>query len=105
MQFEELDVDVRTNIEKEFTEEEIEVALMDCNGDKAPGLDGFNMRFLQDFWLVVKTDLMHVFKDFHSLGSFVKSLNSTFLVLVTKKERVKKIKNFRLLSLVEAYTS
>lgn len=39
----------REEIEKLFTEEEIFGCLMECNGDKVPGPDCFNMKFLQEF--------------------------------------------------------
>ena len=39
-----LDVDA---LEAQFTEEEVHGALLGCNGDKAPGPDGFTMAFWQ----------------------------------------------------------
>ena len=39
-----LDVDT---LEAQFTEEEVHGALLGCNGDKAPGPDGFTMAFWQ----------------------------------------------------------
>lgn len=54
--------DVRTNIKKEFMEEGIKGTLMDCKSDKAPGIDDFDMRFLQEFCHLVKNDLMDVFE-------------------------------------------
>ena len=41
-----------------------------------------------------------MFKDFHEKSRFVRSLNSTFIVLVPKKGGVEDIKDFRLISLV-----
>ena len=43
---------------------------------------------------------MVVFKDFFVSGKFVKSLNSTFIVMVPKKEGVDDFKDFRPISLV-----
>ena len=43
---------------------------------------------------------MAVFRDFFATGKFVKSLNSTFLVMVPKKEGVDDFKDFRPISLV-----
>ena len=43
---------------------------------------------------------MAVFKDFFATGKFVKSLNSTFLVTVPKKEGADDFKDFRPISLV-----
>ncbi|XP_021912512.1 uncharacterized protein LOC110826216 [Carica papaya] len=39
----------RNGLEAAFTEEEIKGCLDECNGEKAPGLDGFNMKFYQVF--------------------------------------------------------
>lgn len=66
----------RNLVEQEFTEEEIHVALMSCNGDKAPVPDDYNMRFLQEFWDIIKSDIVAVFNEFYESRSFVKSLNS-----------------------------
>lgn len=75
-------------MEAEFSEEEIFEGLHACDGDKAPGPDGFNLKFFREFWDVVKQDIIDFFNDFHK-NSFVKSLNSTFLVLVPKNKNVK----------------
>ena len=41
---------------------------------------------------------MAVFKDFFYTGKFVKSLNSTFIVMIPKKEGVEDLKDFRPIS-------
>ena len=89
-----------SGLELTFTEEEVLSTLMDLNGDKALGPNGFTMAFWQFSWDIMKKDVMDFFKDFHQQGRFVKSLNSTFLVLIPKKEGVKDIKDFRPVSLV-----
>ena len=43
---------------------------------------------------------MAFFGDFFRLGAFQRSLNSTFLILIPKKEGAEKVKDFRLISLV-----
>ena len=43
---------------------------------------------------------MAVFADFHSQGKFVKSINSTFILLIPKIHGAKEIKDFRPISLV-----
>lgn len=58
------------------------------------------MKFLQEFWYVLKDDVMELFNEFHSLGKFVKSINSTFLVPIAENHGVKDIKDFRSISLV-----
>lgn len=34
-------------LEAEFSKEEVWLAIRDCNGNKAPGPDGFNLMFFQ----------------------------------------------------------
>ena len=74
-----------TRLELPFSEEEVHTALIDLNGDKAPGLDDFTAAFWSFRWDIVKPDIMDLFKDFYERGGFGRSLNSTFLVLIPKK--------------------
>ena len=52
-------------LELPFTEEEVHSALMDMNGDKAQGPDGFTGAFWQFCWEFVKEEVLEMFKDFH----------------------------------------
>ena len=49
LNFERIDQEEAKELEKPFTEKEIFKALVDFKGDKAPGPDGFPMRFWQFF--------------------------------------------------------
>lgn len=49
LQFKMLCDESRDRLKVSFTEEEIKGFLDECNGDKALGLDGFNMKFYQVF--------------------------------------------------------
>lgn len=49
LNFEMIHNDNRINMEREFTEDEVKEVLMSCNGDKALGPNGFNMRFWRNF--------------------------------------------------------
>ena len=49
---------------------------------------------------ILKLDIMNLFKDFHERGKFVRSLNSSFLVLIPKRGGVEDLKEFRPISLV-----
>lgn len=83
-----------------FSEEEIKDAIWSCDCSKSPGPDGFNMNFFKEFWGILEADLMKVFSDFYQNGSFVKGLNSTFIVLIPKKEATVDMGDFRPISLV-----
>ncbi|RVX12950.1 LINE-1 reverse transcriptase-like [Vitis vinifera] len=87
-------------LEMPFIEEEIYAALMDMNGDKALGPDGFTIGFWQSSWELVKEEIMDLFREFYDQRSFAKSLNSTFLVLIPKKGGAKDLGDFRPISLL-----
>ncbi|RVX16394.1 LINE-1 reverse transcriptase-like [Vitis vinifera] len=92
-------------LEVPFTMEEIHSALMDMNGDKAPGPDGFTGAFWQTCWEFVKEEIMDLFKEFFVQKSFAKSLNTTFLVLIPKKGGAEDLGEFRPISLLGDCTS
>ena len=67
-----------------FEKEEILEALKEVEGDKAPRLDGLTKAFFKNCWSVLEGDVMAflwIFIDF----VFEKSLNATFLYLISKK--------------------
>ena len=57
-------------LELPFTEEEIHYALMEMNGDKALGPDGFTVAFWQSCWDFVKEEIVDLFKEFLYKKSF-----------------------------------
>ena len=87
-------------LELPFIEEEIHSALLEMNGDKAPGPDGFTMAFWQFCWDFVKEEIVDLFKEFYEQRSFVKSLNTTFLILIPKKGGTEDLGDFRPISLL-----
>ena len=100
LDFSRLEVSAASKLEEPFTEEEVHAALLNLNGDKAPGPDGFTVAFWQFSWDLVKMDIMDLFKDFHERGKFGKGLNSTFLALIPKRRGAEDLKDFRPISLV-----
>ena len=96
----ELGEGVASNLEVMFSEEEIFAALSSYCGDKAPGPDGFTMAFWLFCWDVVKPEILGLFREFYLHGTFQRSLNSTFLLLIPKKEEAEDLRDFRPISLV-----
>ena len=52
------------DLEVPFSEHEIREAIFYMAGDKAPGPDGFLALFFQEFWDIVKGELMDLFSEF-----------------------------------------
>ena len=100
LNFKELGEGLASSLEVMFSEEEIFAALSSFCGDKAPGPDGFTMAFWLFCWDVVKPEILGLFREFYLHGTFQRSLNSTFLLLIPKKEGTEDLKNFRPISLV-----
>ena len=88
------------SLEIPFVEIEIHSALMEMNGDKTPGPDGFTVAFWKNAWDFTKEEIMKMFKEFHEHNSFVRSLNNTFLVLIPKKSGAEDLRDFRPISLL-----
>ncbi|RVW27485.1 LINE-1 retrotransposable element ORF2 protein [Vitis vinifera] len=99
LNFKELGEGVASILEVMFSEEEIFAALSSCCGDKAPGPDDFTIAFWLFCWDVVKPEILGLFKEFYLHGTFQRSLNSTFLLLIPQKEGAEDLRDFRPISL------
>ena len=53
-------------LDKPFSEEEVQLTVFQLNKEKAPGPDGFTIAVYQEYWNVIKEDLMRVFLEFHT---------------------------------------
>ena len=90
----------RVWLERKFEREEILQVVSDLDGDKAPGPDGFTMAFYHHCWRVVEKDVLAVFEEFFHHCKFEKSLNATFIALISKKNDASNLRDFRPISLV-----
>lgn len=79
--------------------EEIKSAVSALPIDKAPDPDGFPMRFYQEYWEILKDDLLSFFSEFHLNGKIPKGINSTFWTL-PKKIGASFVHDFRPISLI-----
>lgn len=75
----------RTWLEWPFSECEVMGAINSLCYDKAPGPDGFPMKFYKEFWHEVGKDVMNALEDFHRKDSLCRSLNTLFISLIQKK--------------------
>ncbi|KAG7600109.1 Ribonuclease H domain [Arabidopsis suecica] len=91
--------DMNQKLSKEISTEEVRRALFSLNPDKTPGPDGMTAFFYQKFWDLTGPDLVKVVQDFHSSGSFDRRLNETNICLIPKKDRPRKMAEFRPISL------
>ena len=100
LEFDKIGEEEAARMEEMFYVEEVFLAFSELNRDKAPSPDGFSLAFWQFCWDFVKGELMGFFKDFFERGKFVRSLNTTFLVLIPKKGGADDLCDYRPISLV-----
>lgn len=55
-----------------FREDEVKVAIWDCDSYKSPGPDGIPLGFIKDFWQELKNDIMRLFRIFIATVAFRK---------------------------------
>jgi hypothetical protein len=84
---------------QEILEEEIAKAVWSLDPDKAPGPDGFPIRFYHSFWDIIKWDLKKMLNytlHKHKVGG---ATNSTFLALIPKESNPSNFSRFHPISL------
>lgn len=82
-----------------FTEAEVKGAIWDCDGSKNPGLDRFIFNIIRELWSGSKRDILRMISEFHKHGKLVRGKNSSFIVLIPKKEGANGVNDFRPISL------
>ncbi|GJV40051.1 putative RNA-directed DNA polymerase [Tanacetum coccineum] len=100
---EKFSVDDAGLVEKEFTKEEILEAVRGCGGDKAPGLDGFNFKYIRKFWDILKTDLVSAIKWFRDNMEISRGCNSSFVTIIPKVTDPIGLGDFRPIRLIGCY--
>lgn len=78
------------NIDDDFSDAEIDSVIKDLPNSHALGPDGFNGLFIKKCWITVKDDFLKLFKDFHLHNIDLRSINSSYIALIPKKDSPKK---------------
>ena len=91
-------------LDRPFTENEIQQAIKDLPSEKALGPDGFTSDFYKHCWEIIKPDVLSAFHAFyiHHNGA-LEHLNRAQVVLILKTEIATKPKDFRPISLIHSF--
>mgnify|MGYP003702326233 CR=1 FL=1 len=87
-------------LEVEFTEEEVRTVIRCCDGNKAPGPDGFNMSFFKKCWKIVRVDVLQFMRGFHLNACLVGGFYSSFIALIPKNHNPSCLTEYRPNSLI-----
>lgn len=100
LRFQSLSVSEGGGLITPFSVDEVKAAVWDCDSFKSPSLDGVNFGFIKEFWLLLKDDIMRFVVEFHRNGKLTKGINSTFIALIPKVDSLRRLNEFRPISLV-----
>ncbi|XP_062100704.1 uncharacterized protein LOC133806603 [Humulus lupulus] len=80
---------------RDYTGEEVEVALNSIPNDKAPGPDGYNSAFFKDTWEIPGKEVKEVILSFLNTEKLLKEINATTVTLVPKATCPESVSDFR----------
>jgi hypothetical protein len=86
-------------LDQPIRDEEIIEAVNQLGPLKIPGPDGVPAAFYQQYWNIVKVDIINMVKAFFHSGFLLKSLNHTFINLIPKTNTLELVSQFRPISL------
>ena len=74
--------------------------MLECDGSKAPGPDGYSIAVFQSQWDRMKIDILKIFDEFYRSGIINRISNEMHICLIPKKINSCRVRNFRPVSLV-----
>jgi hypothetical protein len=77
--------------------------LDESNLKSAPGIDGFSNKFIMQFWYILGGPLHQVCKESLDSGSLLDTFATAQIRLIPKKGDIKKLKNWRPISLLSNF--
>lgn len=88
------------SLSEKFSADEIKTAVFQLGSDKAPGPDGFLLRFYQIFWEAIKGDLLNVFQELYEDRISTSPIDYSFICLIPKRKGAARANEFRPISLI-----
>ena len=91
--------EMNEDLQQPFTEEEITTTLSQMCPTKAPGPDGLPAVFFQKHWKLVREGVINICLHILNEQGNIAPLNDTYLALIPKVEKPKKVVGYRPISL------
>jgi hypothetical protein len=77
-----------------YSEEEVKKAVFQMKHNKAPGPHGFPAEFYQNFWDIIKSDLMELFSALHASQLQLFHLNFSESIMLPKVNEAERIQQY-----------
>ncbi|XP_071729052.1 uncharacterized protein [Rutidosis leptorrhynchoides] len=90
-------------LENEFSEAEIWKAVKGCGSTKAPGPDGFNLRFYKKIWGIIQQDLISAINSFWENGVISSGCYASFITLIPNMKDLVCLNDNQPISLLGSY--
>jgi hypothetical protein len=87
-------------LEARFSVEEIKKAVFESYADGAPDPDGIPFMFYQNFWEVIKVDILEMFDDLYKGELDLYRLNFALITVIPKEKDARIMNKFRPISLL-----
>ena len=87
-------------LERMPTAMEVKNVVWDCDPSKAPSYDGFNLKFIKEFWEDIGSDFVNCVLNFVETGQLNKKINMTWVTLIPTVDDAKEVKDYRPISMV-----
>nr|XP_023927486.1 uncharacterized protein LOC112038880 [Quercus suber] len=91
--------EMNTNLTRDFTKQEVDLALKEMAPLKAPGPDGMPPLFFQSFWPLIGDEVSKAVLDCLNSCHIPHEFNYTYVTLIPKVKNPEKISEFRPISL------
>lgn len=98
-----LSLEEANRLEDPFSEKEVWEAIKGCESSKAPGPNGFNFRFIKQFWVIIKNELLEALHWFWCKEEISRGCNATFVSLILKRSDPMGLGDFQPISLIGCY--
>ena len=87
--------EMRVDLAKPYIAEEVNYAIKEMAPLKAPEPDGMPLLFYQTYWTDVDMDVSQAVLSSLNNGSFLKSVNHTFITLIPKVKNLESVIEYR----------
>jgi hypothetical protein len=87
-------------LDEPFSKQEIDSIVAALPSDKSPGPNGFNTNFIKKCWPIISHDFYDLCDQFYHGDVCLRSINGSFIVLISKKDNASLVGDFRPISLL-----
>ena len=88
------------DLDRPFSNEEIDDIINKMPNDKSPGPDGFNGLFMKKCWHIIKQYFYKFINDFYNETISLAPVNNPYITLIPKNDNPETLDDYRPISLV-----